>query len=87
MAIEVDGVAINETSRGSGAAWKWSSTGPAPIDYEIQWVENKDVFLYSTRVRPGGWNVSQLDPHTWVGDGTLEGARDMVQRGLPTLPH
>jgi hypothetical protein len=45
------------------------------------------VFLYSTRVRPGGWNVSQLDPHTWVGDGTLEGAREMVERGLPTLPH
>ena len=45
MAIEVDGVAINETSRGSGAAWKWSSAGPTPIDYEIQWVENKDVFL------------------------------------------
>ena len=87
MAIEVDGVAITETSRGSGAAWKWSSTGSTPIDYEIQWVENKDVFLYSTRVRPGGWNVSQLDPNTWIGDGTLEGAREMVERGLPTLPH
>jgi len=86
MAIEVDGVSVNETSRGSGAAWKWSSQGPTPIDYEIQWVENKDTFLYSTRVRPGGWNVSQLDPNTWVGDGTLEGARDMVKRGLPTLP-
>ena len=61
--------------------------GPSLIDYEIQWVENKDTFLYSTRVRPGGWNVSQLDPNTWVGDGTIEGARDMVKRGLPTLPH
>ena len=87
MAIEVDGVEIHETSRGSGAAWRWSSVGPSLIDYEIQWVENKDTFLYSTRVRPGGWNVSQLDPNTWVGDGTIEGARDMVKRGLPTLPH
>ena len=87
MAIEVDGVQLNETSRGSGAAWRWSTQGPTPIDYEIQWVENKDTFLYSTRVRPGGWNVSQLDPNTWVGDGTIEGAREMVERGLPTLPH
>ncbi|MFC5137435.1 hypothetical protein ACFPK1_04275 [Actinomycetospora rhizophila] len=86
MAIEVDGVELHETSRGSGAAWRWSSHGPDPIDYEIQWVENKDTFLYGTRVRPGGWNLSQLDPNTWVGDGTLEGARDMVKRGLPTLP-
>ena len=87
MAIEVDGVSVKETSRGSGAAWRWSSVGPSPIDYEIQWVENKGTFLYSTRVRPGGWNVSQLDPNTWVGDGTIEGAREMVERGLPTLPH
>ena len=87
MAIEVDGVELHETSRGSGAAWRWSSGGPDPIDYEVQWVENKDTFLYGTRVRPGGWNVSQLDPGTWFGDGTIEGARDMVKRGLPTLPH
>ena len=87
MAIEVDGVEITETSRGSGATWRWSSWGATPMDYEIQWVEDKDTFLYSTRVRPGGWNTSQLDPNTWVGDGTLEGAREMVQRGLPTLPH
>lgn len=87
MAIEVDGVEIKETSRGSGAAWRWTTAGPTTIDHEIQWVENKDTFLYSTRVRPGGWNTSQLDPNTWVGDGTLEGAREMVQRGLPTLRH
>ena len=86
MAIEVDGVELHETSRGAGAPWRWGPHGPDPNDYEIQWVENKDTFLYGTRVRPGGWNLSQLDPHTWVGDGTLEGARDMVKRGLPTLP-
>ena len=87
MSIEVDGIELTETSRGSGAAWRWSTRDDIPMDFEIQWVENKDTFLYGTRVRPGGWNVSQLDPDVWVGDGTLEGARDMVQRGLPTLPH
>lgn len=87
MSIDVDGVAVTETSRDSGAAWRWKSHGETPIEYEIQWVENKDTFLYGTRVRPGGWNLSQLDPAVWAGDGTLEGARDMVERGLPTLPH
>ena len=87
MSIDVDGVTVSETSRGSGAAWRWKSHGATPIEYEIEWVEGKDTFLYGTRVRPGGWNVSQLDPEVWVGDGTLEGAREMVTRGLPTLPH
>jgi len=87
MSIEVDGVTVSETSRESGATWRWKTHGPTPIEYEIEWVEGKDTFLYGTRVRPGGWNVSQLDPDVWVGDGTLEGAREMVTRGLPTLPH
>lgn len=87
MGIDVDGVSVSETSRSSGAAWRWKSAGGTPIEYEVQWVENKDTFLYGTRVRPGGWNVSQLDPQVWVGDGTLEGAREMVERGLPSLPN
>lgn len=87
MSIELDGTEVTETSRQSGAAWTWSSRGATRIDYEIEWVEGKDTFLYRTRVPPGGWNVSQLDPDVWFGDGTLEGARDMIKRGLPSLPH
>ena len=87
MTIEIDGVELQESSRQNGAAWQWTSNGHAPIQYEIQWVEGKNTFLYGTRVPPGGWNVSQLDPSVWVGDGTLEGARAMVERGLPSLPH
>jgi hypothetical protein len=86
MSIEVDGVEIQESSRTHGAAWAWSSNGPTGMQFEIQWVQGKDTFLYGTRVPPGVWNISQLDPAVWVGDGTIEGARDMVQRGLPGLP-
>ena len=87
MGIEIDGVELGESSRTHGAAWQWSTGGAVPIQYEIEWVQGKDTFLYGTRVPPGGWNVSQLDPSVWFGDGTLEGARDMVTRGLPSLPH
>ena len=86
MSIELDGVDVAECSR-QHAAWQWSSTGPTRIQYEIEWVQGKDSFLYGTRIVPGGWNVSELDPSVWVGDGTIEGARDMVKRGMPTLPH
>jgi hypothetical protein len=86
MGFEVDGVTVRESSRQHGAAWQWSSQSTTPIDYEIEWVEGKDVFLYGTRVRPGGWNVSQLDPRVWVGDGTLEGAREVVEQRLPSMP-
>ena len=86
MAIEIDGIEVNEEDRQHGAAWRWSSRGATPIQYEIEWVRGKDTFLYGTRVPPGGWNLSELDPEVWAGDGTIEGARDMVERGLPSLP-
>lgn len=85
--MEIDGVDVSEESRAHGAAWRWSSHGTTQIQYEIEWVSGKDTFLYGTRVPPGGWNVSELDPQVWVGDGTMDGARDMVKRGLPSLPH
>jgi len=87
MSIEIDGIDVAEESRQHGAAWRWSSHGATEIQYEIEWVQGKDTFLYGTRVPPGGWNVSELDRGVWVGDGTMDGARDMVRRGLPTLPH
>lgn len=87
MSIEIDGVELRESSHAHGASWHWSSTGPAGMQYEIEWVQGKDTFLYGTRVPPGGWNISQLDPAVWVGDGTIEGARTMVRRGLPGIPH
>lgn len=83
---DLDGMRVRESTRRSGAVWHWQSEGSQPIDYEIEWVQDKDVFLYGTRVRPGGWNVSRLDPHTWIGDGTLEGAREIVEQRLPTMP-
>lgn len=84
--IEIDGRQVRESSRRSGAVWTWQSEGEQPIDYEIEWVQEKDVFLYGTRVRPGGWNVSRLDESVWSNDGTIEGAREVVERRLPTMP-
>jgi hypothetical protein len=83
---DVDGLQVRESSRRSGAVWTWKSQGDHPIEYEIEWVQEKDVFLYGTRVRPGGWNVSTLDPSVWAGDGTLEGAREVVEERLPGMP-
>lgn len=87
MSIEIDGVEVQESSHGHGASWHWSSSGPPAMQYEIEWVQGKDTFLYGTRVPPGGWNVSELDSSVWFGDGTLDGAREMIKRGLPALPH
>ena len=84
--LDVDGRQVRETSRRSGAVWTWQSASDQPIEYEIEWVQEKDIFLYGTRVRPGGWNVSRLDPDVWVNDGTLEGAREVIERRIPTMP-
>lgn len=83
---EIDGRNVRESSRRSGAVWTWQSASEHPIDYEIEWVQEKDTFLYGSRVRPGGWSVSTLDPNLWVGDGTLEGAREVVEKRLPSMP-
>ena len=83
---DVDGRQVREMSRRSGAVWTWQSASAQPIEYEIEWVEEKDIFLYGTRVRPGGWSVSRLDPSVWTNDGTLEGAREVVERRLPSMP-
>jgi hypothetical protein len=84
---DVEGRRVRESSRRSGAVWTWQSDGEQPIDYEIEWVQEKDVFLYGSRVRPGGWNVTQLDSDVWTNDGTLEGAREVVEQRIPTMPH
>ena len=84
--LDVEGRQVRESSRRSGAVWTWQSDSEQPIDYEIEWVQEKDVFLYGTRVRPGGWNVSQLDPEVWTNDGTLEGAREVVEKRIPSMP-
>lgn len=83
---DVDGRQVRESSRRSGAVWTWKSSSAQPIEYEIEWVQEKDIFLYGTRVRPGGWNVSRLDPAVWTNDGTIEGAREVVERRIPTMP-
>lgn len=83
---DVDGRQVRESLRGSGAVWTWQSSSTQPIEYEIEWVREKDIFLYGTRVRPGGWNISQLDPAVWSNDGTIEGAREVVERRIPTMP-
>jgi hypothetical protein len=83
---DVEGRQVRESSRRSGAVWTWQSDGEQPIDYEIEWVQEKDVFLYGSRVRPVGWNVSELDPNVWTNDGTLEGAREVVEQRIPTMP-
>ena len=61
--MDIDGVEVVESDEEYGYSWRWDD--PRGLQSEILWKREVGYLNLGTRMLPGGWNHTRLDPEEW----------------------
>ncbi len=76
--MDIDGVEVVQSDEEYGYSWRWDD--PRGIQSEILWKREVGYLNLGTRMLPGGWNHTRLDPEEWGSARTIYEAREVVER-------